>query len=188
MPVAVLKHSGRTGVSPSQCQRFKSSNCSWYWKRQITSEFLYNIGSRDQCCKTFYSRKLRNFVISLSICSWQAFPAQSTVCGQAHETTLQCTWVGFCLTFKHYTKLRILKRDKHFSLLQKNVTYGCKKSYNIGHRSCGLYYKTFRVVIYDRKLRSSLDRNLRSYSHNPSYGQVRLATAREGQERLAKAS
>ncbi len=34
----------------------------------------------------------------------------------------------------------------------------------------GLYYKTFRIVIYDRKLRSSLDCNLRSYSRNPSYG------------------
>ncbi len=36
--------------------------------------------------------------------------------------------------------------------------------------TCGLYYKTFRIVIYDHKLRSSLDRNLRSYSRNPSYG------------------
>jgi hypothetical protein len=34
----------------------------------------------------------------------------------------------------------------------------------------GLYYKTFRIVIYDRKLRSSLERKLRSYNRNPSYG------------------
>jgi hypothetical protein len=35
---------------------------------------------------------------------------------------------------------------------------------------CGLYYKTFRIIIYDRKLRSSLERKLRSYDLNPSYG------------------
>ncbi len=45
--------------------------------------------------------------------------------------------------------------------------YG-KKFYEID--SCGLYYKTFRIVIYDRKLRSSLERKLRSYDRNPSYG------------------
>jgi hypothetical protein len=33
----------------------------------------------------------------------------------------------------------------------------------------GLYYKTFRIVIYYRKLRSSLERKLRSYDRNPSY-------------------
>ncbi len=52
----------------------------------------------------------------------------------------------------------------------------------------GLYYKTFRIVIYDRKLRSSLESKLRSYDRNPSYGQLRLAKASYGQVRLAKAS
>jgi hypothetical protein len=33
----------------------------------------------------------------------------------------------------------------------------------------GLYYKTFMIVIYDRKLRSSLEHKLRSYDRNPSY-------------------
>jgi hypothetical protein len=28
-----------------------------------------------QCCKTFYGRKLRLFIIRKSICPWQAFPA-----------------------------------------------------------------------------------------------------------------
>ncbi len=35
---------------------------------------------------------------------------------------------------------------------------------------CGLYYKTFRIVIYERKLCSSLECKLRSYDRNPSYG------------------
>ncbi len=30
-----------------------------------------------QCCKTFYVRDLRIFVISLSVCPWQAFPDYS---------------------------------------------------------------------------------------------------------------
>ncbi len=33
----------------------------------------------------------------------------------------------------------------------------------------GLYYKTFRIVIYDRKLRSSLERKLWLYDRNSSY-------------------
>jgi hypothetical protein len=36
------------------------------------------------------------------------------------------------------------------------------------YATSGLYYKTFRIVIYDRKLRSSLERKLRSYNRNPS--------------------
>ena len=39
-----------------------------------------------------------------------------------------------------------------------------------GPRTSGLYYKTFRIVIYDRKLRSSLEHKLQSYDRNPSYG------------------
>jgi hypothetical protein len=31
--------------------------------------------------KTFYSHNLRIFVISQSVCVWQAFPAMSNVCG-----------------------------------------------------------------------------------------------------------
>ena len=42
----------------------------------------------DQCYKTFYSRKFQIFVMSQSVCSWQAFPA--FVCGQGQEPTL--TW------------------------------------------------------------------------------------------------
>ncbi len=35
------------------------------------------IGPRAQCCKTFYSRNLRIFVISYSVCPQQAFPVKS---------------------------------------------------------------------------------------------------------------
>jgi hypothetical protein len=38
--------------------------------------------------------------------------------------------------------------DKHSSLLQTFINYGRKKSYNI--EPSGLYYKTFRIIIYDR--------------------------------------
>jgi hypothetical protein len=37
--------------------------------------------SRGQCYKTFYGRKLQIFVISWSVCPWQALPALSNVCG-----------------------------------------------------------------------------------------------------------
>ncbi len=56
------------------------------------------------------------------------------------------------------------------------------------YETSGLYYKTFRVIIYDRKLCSSLEHKLRSYNRNPSYGQLRLAKASYGQVKLAKAS
>jgi hypothetical protein len=36
---------------------------------------LYRIDSWGQCDNTFYIRNLRFFVISLSVCPWQAFPA-----------------------------------------------------------------------------------------------------------------
>ncbi len=36
------------------------------------------------------------------------------------------------LTHKHQTRLAILARDQHSSLLQKSVNYGQKKVYNIG--------------------------------------------------------
>ncbi len=42
-----------------------------------------------QCYKAFFVRDLRIFVISQSVCPWQAFPAQSIVCGQGQEPTLE---------------------------------------------------------------------------------------------------
>jgi hypothetical protein len=44
---------------------------------------------QGQCYKTFYGRKLRLFIISSSVCSWQAFPDKSYVCGQVQEPTLE---------------------------------------------------------------------------------------------------
>jgi hypothetical protein len=37
--------------------------------------------TRAQCYKTFYVRALRIFVLSYSVCPWEAFPALSNVCG-----------------------------------------------------------------------------------------------------------
>jgi len=49
-------------------------------RQLITAEhvLLYrHYPPRPQCYKTFYVRNLRNFVISYSVCTWQAFPAYS---------------------------------------------------------------------------------------------------------------
>jgi hypothetical protein len=50
-------------------------------------------------------------------------------------------WVSSGLLYKHYTRLEMLARDKHSSLLRKFVIYDCKWFYNIGaKRQC---YKKF---------------------------------------------
>jgi hypothetical protein len=36
------------------------------------------------------------------------------------------------LTHKHYTRLERLAKDKHSSIVQKPVKYGCKKFYSTG--------------------------------------------------------
>ncbi len=68
---------------------------------------------RGKCYKTFNCHKLGIFVISQSVCSWQAFPAWSIV-------------------RKYCTILDRLARDEYFGLLPKFVTYGRKK-FNIAH-------------------------------------------------------
>ncbi len=45
---------------------------------------------RGLCKKTFYGRKLLNFIISQSVCSWKASPAQSIVSGQGQDPTVEC--------------------------------------------------------------------------------------------------
>jgi hypothetical protein len=98
-----------------------------------------NCLTRGQCYKAFYGRKSRILVKSWSVCSWQAFSllffgkARSLPLSAAPERCF--TWVFSCLTCKHYTILERLARDKHSSLVQKIVTYGCKKFYNIGPRN-----------------------------------------------------
>ncbi len=98
---------------------------------------FYNIEPWAQCYKTFYVRNLRMFVISQSACNQQAFPAQSIVCGQGQELTLECSLsgaserffnrVGSCITNKRQTRLEKLAREKHSSLLRKFETCGRKK-------------------------------------------------------------
>ncbi len=44
-------------------------------------KMFYKISPWGQCYKIFFVRNLRIFVISQSVCPWQAFQAQSNVCG-----------------------------------------------------------------------------------------------------------
>ncbi len=46
---------------------------------QICLHFHSKKSNWDQCYKTFYVRNLQVFLISQSVCPWQAFPAQSNV-------------------------------------------------------------------------------------------------------------
>jgi len=46
------------------------------WRRGFGIFYVFLFSSfSGQCYKTFYGRKLRIFVISQSVCPWQAFPA-----------------------------------------------------------------------------------------------------------------
>ncbi len=110
---------------------------------QLAANFLkifYSIGTRGQCYKTFYVRNLRIFVISQSVCPWQAFPAQSNVCLVKQTPTLfknlsYAPLQDNLLAFPTNNRLvwRAAK-DKHSSLLGNFVNYGCKKFYSIGTR------------------------------------------------------
>jgi hypothetical protein len=61
---------------------------------------------------------------------------------QMKEANFRYSTLGLApgLTQKHYTRLAILARDKHSSLLQKSVNYEQKMFYNIG--SCWKQKKT----------------------------------------------
>ncbi len=52
-------------------------NDLWVLNTFENNQILLNkISHRGQCYKTFYGRKLLLFIISQSVCPWQAFPAQ----------------------------------------------------------------------------------------------------------------
>jgi len=71
--------------------------------------------------------------------------ARSLSLNRASEKCL--TGVGSSLTRKHYARLERLARGKCSSLFGLVVSSEEKKFYNID--TSGLYYKTFRIVIYD---------------------------------------
>ncbi len=48
-----------------------------------------NIQPWSMYYKTFYGRNLQIFVISQSVCPWQALPFQSNNCGGGQEPTLE---------------------------------------------------------------------------------------------------
>ncbi len=84
--------------------------------------------------KTYYGCNLCILVKSQSVCSWQAFPAQSILAGKAgaypSEAPFKCSTLGQFpgLTHKHQTRLEKLTRDKHSSLLRKYINYSRNKS------------------------------------------------------------
>jgi hypothetical protein len=99
--------------------------------------------SRRQCDKTFYGRKLQIFNNKLE-CLLLASLSSLVYCFRVRPGAYpeRCfTWVGSCLTCKHYTILERLARDKHSSLFRKFATYGCKKFCNIG--PCSWTYLVF---------------------------------------------
>ncbi len=57
---------------------------------------FYNIGPWCQSYMIFYFRNLRMFAISWSVCPWQAFPAQSNICGLGKQPTLEWGIVSGC--------------------------------------------------------------------------------------------
>jgi hypothetical protein len=54
--------------------------------------------------------------------------------GVPSEANFRCSTVGLApgLTHNHETRLELLAKNKHFSLLQKSVNYGRKTFYNTG--------------------------------------------------------
>ncbi len=83
-----------------------------------TTSFGSNPGAN--CYKTFYGCRLRIFVISQSICPWQAFPAQFNVCGLSQpylQTLDQARKVCQGQTLQLITKIRDLRPQKSFITL-----------------------------------------------------------------------
>ncbi len=93
---------------------------------------------KGQCNTTFYLRNLRFYIISQSFRPWQAFPAQSNVF-QARLVPSQLNYLSGALLLGELLALPTtldqagkFARDKHSSLLRKDVNYDRKKFYNIG--------------------------------------------------------
>ncbi len=55
----------------------------------VSLYFNFPLSTSRKCYKNFYNLKLRLFIISQSVCPWQAFPAQPNACGQGQESTLE---------------------------------------------------------------------------------------------------
>jgi hypothetical protein len=67
--------------------------------------------------------------------------------------------VGSCFTNRHKTRLKMLARDKPTSLLQKCVTYGCKKFYNIAPQGT-TFYSSSSEEVFNNNSRKRLLLNL----------------------------
>ncbi len=94
--------------------------------------------------KTFYDRNLCIFIISQSVCPWQAYPS---------DAPFRCSTLGQApgLTHKHQTRLESLDRDKHSSLLLTFVNYGCKKFWAPGDvfkKLLKIYFRSYLFHTY----------------------------------------
>ncbi len=123
---------------------------------------MFLTGSWGQCYKTFYDRKLRLFIISYSVCPWQAFPAQSKarslpqsgapgvrsftrVCSWPHPKTLDQAGKACQGKVLHSSMLRPYPQTldqagkscqgQTLQLITKVRKLRTKKFYNIGPRS-----------------------------------------------------
>ncbi len=56
--------------------------------------------NQAQCCKTFCYLNLQMFIISKSVCLWQAFPSQSIVSGLGQKPTVEWNPVGLTILKK----------------------------------------------------------------------------------------
>ncbi len=71
--------------------------------------------------------------------------ARSIPYSEAPERYFTWTWVDSGLTWKHWTLLEKLVRDKHSSLLRELVNCGQKMFYNIGPRPGGSFIELFSL-------------------------------------------
>ncbi len=66
----------------------KGMNTLVYYEKIVLAK-LCEYAPWGQYYKTFYNHLLQIFVISWSICFWEAFPAQSFVCKQGQGPSLE---------------------------------------------------------------------------------------------------
>ncbi len=122
---------------------------------------FYNTGPRVQCYKTFYVRNLRMLIISYSGLS----PAQSNICGQGQEPTLekgssmQQSVQPSSQTLDQTGKACWGQTLSLSRLLRACVNYGCKKSYNIGPISSTFQKRSLQ------SLQNKLPRTLNKCAH-----------------------
>ncbi len=94
-----------------------------FWRKLRRGKF-YQIEFWGQCCKTFFVRNLRIFLVSQSVCPGKPFQSRLMIAGKAgvypNEAPFRCSTLGQAPghTHKQQTRVEKLARDKHSSLLK----------------------------------------------------------------------